>query len=433
LQELREQKQELREQKQELKALREQMQPSLPHQPEEVAADLTPPVPPPIVNHLGRVLGPVVRPVGRGLRQGGRLLWQPVRWGVVQPLNYLVFAPLGYGLRCLDPSEQILGFTERIEQKRWEKRLDNLSAALEELGVVKLIAGGLLMLGYVVFLLDMGERDKERQYQAWGVVNTGASVQPEYDYVFEDSETGKVVYVGQSIEKARLAKEVTQRSQLKTDSAGEPMQRVRLSSTGEGGRIKAIQDLYRDNQSLAGLQAPGAYLPKINLGGWCWDFIPDRFNVSCSKRVNLYGANLEGADLESANLKGASLRFANLEGAVLRSANLEGAVLSVANLEGAVLSVANLEGADLEDAKLEDTILLAANLHNTKHLVADQLVSSYLCATDLPPDLKLNPDRDCEKLPTLLVERYPGLGTIEEVRQRINGIRQQKANQRNHQ
>jgi len=235
---------------------------------------------------------------------------------------------------------------------------------------------------------------------------------------------------------------------LKKDSTGEPIQRVQQGSTGEGGRIRALQELYRDNQSLAGLQAPGAYLRNINLGGWCWDFIPDSLNFVCSKTVDLSGATLEGANLWYADLEGANLWYANLEGANLESANLEGANLESAHLEdanlwyahlegadlrsatleGADLRSANLEGAVLESAHLEGAILLGANLHQTENLTAEQLAGSYLCAMDLPPDLKLDADRDCEKLPALLVERHSWMGTIEDVQQEIDRIRQEKAN-----
>ena len=64
-------------------------------------------------------------------------------------------------------------------------------------------------------------------------------------------------------------------------------------------------------------------------------------NKSGGERANLWGANLEGADLRGADLWRANLRGANLWGA-----NLEGA-----NLRGANLWGANLRGADLRGAK----------------------------------------------------------------------------------
>ncbi len=69
-------------------------------------------------------------------------------------------------------------------------------------------------------------------------------------------------------------------------------------------------------------------------------------------RVDLSGANLEGA-----NLAGAKLYLADLSGANLRNANLQGAKLGGADLAGADLRGANLTGAVLEGAYLKDVQL----------------------------------------------------------------------------
>ena len=91
------------------------------------------------------------------------------------------------------------------------------------------------------------------------------------------------------------------------------------------------------------------------------------------KRINLFEANLTGANLyranlEGANLTGANLYRANLEGARLEGANLTGANLYRANLyranlEGANLTGANLYRANLEGARLEGANLTGANLY----------------------------------------------------------------------
>ncbi len=397
LQELREQKQVLQgvqqrqdAQTQELRSLRAEMQPSLPHEADEVIP--SPPSPPPIFRHLGRVL----RPVGKvrkplawvTVKPVQWLVWKPgcflVRWVVWKPLNYGVFGPVVYGLQRLDPTWRVLGVAEQVEQKRWEKRLDNLSAAIGELGLFKLTAALLFMVSSAVFLVETMERGRDRQYQAWAVVNTGASVEPAYNFIFIDPETGEQVYVGQSIEEAtHLEPEIQARAanNVKKDAAGEPVKQVVRGSTGEGGRIKALQELYAANQSLSGLQAPGAYLPKLNLKGWgC-------FRFSCLKSVDLSGANLEGADLELANLEGAVLGSANLEGAYLGSANLKGAFLRKANLEDTILGSVRLTGADLREAHLEGADLGFANLKGANlwsaNLKGANLVSTHLEGADL--------------------------------------------------
>ena len=74
-------------------------------------------------------------------------------------------------------------------------------------------------------------------------------------------------------------------------------------------------------------------------------------------RINLFGANLSGADLFGANLSGADLSGADLSGA-----DLSGADLSRANLSSVDLSRANLSGADLSCSYLSDANLYRANL-----------------------------------------------------------------------
>jgi len=79
----------------------------------------------------------------------------------------------------------------------------------------------------------------------------------------------------------------------------------------------------------------GAYLNRIDLTG-----------------ANLEGANLKNAELNNSILAGANLRGANLERVDLEDANLEGADLEGANLKSSVLSFANFEGANLHGAIL---------------------------------------------------------------------------------
>jgi uncharacterized protein YjbI with pentapeptide repeats len=64
-------------------------------------------------------------------------------------------------------------------------------------------------------------------------------------------------------------------------------------------------------------------------------------------KLDLYQANLEGADLRIANLGGANLSGADLFGANLFRADLSGANLNVADLFEANLGGADLRGADL--------------------------------------------------------------------------------------
>jgi len=112
-----------------------------------------------------------------------------------------------------------------------------------------------------------------------------------------------------------------------------------------------------------------------------------------NRGANLWGANLEGANLRVANLEGANLRVANLwvanlEGANLRGANLEGADLEGANLrgadlEGADLEGANLRGADLEGANLWGANLRVANLEGAKNYSENRVIFIQLIRNNL--------------------------------------------------
>src|SRR3972149_4014173 len=92
-------------------------------------------------------------------------------------------------------------------------------------------------------------------------------------------------------------------------------------------------------------------------------------------QVDLFGADLSGADLRQANLSGADLRQANLWKADLREANLSeanlsgaslmGAYLNRAHLGGAHLYVAHLMGADLNGADLSEANLRGTSLIRT--------------------------------------------------------------------
>ena len=82
--------------------------------------------------------------------------------------------------------------------------------------------------------------------------------------------------------------------------------------------------------------------------------------LAVSKGINLYEANLSGANLSGADLSRANLSGADLSGADLSSANLFGANLSDADLSDADLSGANLNGAYLPRANLSGEKLAKA-------------------------------------------------------------------------
>ena len=82
--------------------------------------------------------------------------------------------------------------------------------------------------------------------------------------------------------------------------------------------------------------------------------------------ANLGGADFMGANLQTANLVDADLTGANLQTAKLADADLTGANLQAANLKGAVLIDADLTGADLTGADLTGADLTRADLTEAK-------------------------------------------------------------------
>jgi uncharacterized protein YjbI with pentapeptide repeats len=111
-----------------------------------------------------------------------------------------------------------------------------------------------------------------------------------------------------------------------------------------------------------------------------------RHNRHDRQRVNLYRANLTGADLV-----GAHLANADLAGAVLTGANLTGADLAGANLTGADLASADLVGADLTGAYLGSADLTTAGLTNADLTNAD-LYNANLTGADLAGAVLTNAD-----------------------------------------
>lgn len=94
----------------------------------------------------------------------------------------------------------------------------------------------------------------------------------------------------------------------------------------------------------------------------------DSYVIASSKRRNLRGYDLRGANFFRANLRGVDLSGANLSGAYCHQANLEDADLTGANLqpEGSFyktwLEKVNLSGARLHKANFSSVYLYEANL-----------------------------------------------------------------------
>jgi hypothetical protein len=107
--------------------------------------------------------------------------------------------------------------------------------------------------------------------------------------------------------------------------------------------------------------------------------------------------------LANTDLKGADLIGADLDGAILHGAILNDAPLIFANLIDA-----NLCGARFKNTNLYGARLKGANLYGAQELTEEQLEEAYLCETELPGGLDINPNRDCGKLKCTPLSRQLG-------------------------
>jgi len=180
-------------------------------------------------------------------------------------------------------------------------------------------------------------------------------------------------------------------------------------------RIAALRALVSAGESLQGINLEEANLISASLRSA--DLSSANLHNANLILANLFNADLSGADLSSAYLRSAylfnaDLSGANLYGADLSSANLSNANLFNADLSSANLSNAHLSNAHLRSANLRSAVFLSTNLLDTKELTQQQLEGEnapLLCNVALPQNslISVNPNRDCDRLPQILLERYP--------------------------
>jgi len=157
---------------------------------------------------------------------------------------------------------------------------------LEYLGILS------VLFAVIFYYSEAGDRQKQKHYQAWQVINTAQ---------------GK---------------------------------------GGSGGRIEALQELNADGVSLVGVDLSGAFLQGIRLPG-------ARLLRADLSAVDGRDSVLAGCDLQYAELKSANFLRSDLRSTDLRQADLEEAYLVGANLAGADLAGAALAKADLRQADLQ--------------------------------------------------------------------------------
>ena len=150
------------------------------------------------------------------------------------------------------------------------------------------------------------------------------------------------------------------------------------------------------------------------------------------READLFSANLSNAFLLAANFRSANLRSADLRNADLREADFSGANLRSANLRSADLRNADLFNANLRSADLRSAILLNTDLRETKNLTQSQLESRehpLICNSSLPQNIKIDRNRDCDKIANILHKRYPmEFSSLDKAEQYVQKQRQKKWN-----
>jgi uncharacterized protein YjbI with pentapeptide repeats len=150
-----------------------------------------------------------------------------------------------------------------------------------------------ILLGVILYFAESSDREKQKHYQAWQVINTAQ---------------GK---------------------------------------GGSGGRNEALQELVADRVDLVGVDVSDAFLMGVRL---------PRANLARASlrgadlRMAVFDqANLQYADLSSANIRNGSLVKANLEYAMFADSDLNGCNLSEANCEDSDFSRADLRNCELKN------------------------------------------------------------------------------------
>jgi hypothetical protein len=192
---------------------------------------------------------------------------------------------------------------------QWSAYFLSRWALLEVLEYLSVLS---VLFAVIFYFAESGDRQKQKHYQAWQVVNTAQ---------------GK---------------------------------------GGSGGRIEALQELNLDGVPLVGVNAAGAFLQGIQLQG-------ANLLRADLEAADLRDSNLEGSHLEYSNLRSANFRQADLSRAKLEGADLSDTDLVNADLRQADLSGANLENADLRNTNLEAIqwknirSIAKANIHGVRN------------------------------------------------------------------
>lgn len=260
----------------------------------------------------------------------------------------------------------------------------------------------------IIFLLETSDRRKKDHYEAWQVINSamgqtgsGSRIQALEDLATDDVSLEGVAAPKADLSNINLSSANLARANLahaQLDGAnlrGANLRGANLYRADLRGAYLMKANLIKANLAEANLTSAhmeGAHLEESNL---CNAELKETYlNHAYLTKAHLLQANLQKASLQAAylmqtNCHWADLRGADLKYAILKNANFQWAILIRTNLKNA-----NLTGVNLKEAYLSETHLEGAELQNVTNLKVHQLRNAYLCDTNLPDDVDLNPRRN---------------------------------------
>jgi len=201
---------------------------------------------------------------------------------------------------------------------------------------------------------------------------------------------------------------------------------ARLDQEGTYEEKQAVEALVRGCKAQKQMEWLPIYLAE-RLFGNCRFLLRAPLENAKLGTSDLRYADLPASGLHHADLRYASLSYANLSYATLSNIDLRHANLHNTDLNHANLSFADLRYTDLHDTNFSSSILLAADLRETANLHTTQLTGEtppLLCNVAFPSSVTdIDPNRDCNQLPQIIVERYGGsvakaTQTIDEAKQK---------------
>ena len=258
-----------------------------------------------------------------------------------------------------DPSQ---ASTEDRQRRPWQ-RIHEAVSLVQPWSV--LVAATALALSAVQFSIDLKERSKAREVQAWQLVATPASG--------NSGKTAAMEYLNRS---------------------GAPLVGIDLSrpvtKSGDACNARQPQGVFLQGVDLQDALLTGSNLTAADLAAA--DFRGAALNEANLSHAFLHKADFRRAHLHKANLAGANLQMAKLDDAILLEATLTGACFLNANLAGALLtkavmsetnlSFANLSRASISVADLSGSFLLHSNLRSAD-LTGSDFTGAYLTGANI--------------------------------------------------